>query len=275
VVHQGEVAYRSYLGAGRARLEPGLRLCLPILHKIYRVDLRECGVDLKSIYCFTKDNVPVTVSGTLFHRVLNAEKALFEVRYYLDAVQNIGQSSVRAVMGRFDYDEAIKNRADLNRELQLVIADSIAMWGIECGRFEMKVFEPQNDHVARHLEKQMEAERSRRENELNTQALIRSAEGSRDSEMLKADGIFYSAQKVSDAKRYEVEQATQATINQIKEVKLAVPDLENDKVLAFLVERERLAHLKSIANSPGTKTYFIDPKSAFPTISTVLSENSK
>jgi len=94
---------------------------------------------------------------------LNAEKALFEVQHYLYAVQDIGQSSVRAVLGRFDYDEAIKLRTELNRELQVVIADSIAVWGIECGRFEMKVFEPQNDNVARHLEKQMEAERSRRE----------------------------------------------------------------------------------------------------------------
>jgi regulator of protease activity HflC (stomatin/prohibitin superfamily) len=270
VVYQGEVAYRSFLGTGRHRLEPGLRLEIPILHAVYRVDLRECGTDIEPLYCYTKDNVPVAVSGTLFHRVLDAEKALFEVTDYQTAVQNIGQSCVRAVMGRFDYDEAIKQRSELNSELRLVIADSIKMWGIECARFEMKLFQPQNEHVARSLEKQMEAERNRRENELNTQALIRSAEGTRDSEMLKADSLYYNAQKVSDAQRYAVEQATQAAINQIKEVKAAVPNLSDDKVLDYILESKRLEHLKAIASSNSSKTYFIDPKSAFPAVSTLF-----
>jgi len=93
--------------------------------------------------------------------------------------------------------------------------------------------------------------------------------------MLKADALYYNAQKVSDAKRYEVEQATQGTINQIKEVKGAVPELDDGQVLAFLLERERLQHLKSIANSSaGTKTYFIDPKSAFPAVSTLFAEKT-
>lgn len=61
----------------------------------------------------------------------------------------------------------------------------------------MKGFQPQNDHVAKSLEKQMEAERGRRENELNTQ-VVRTSEGVRDSEKLKADAIYYAAQKVSD-----------------------------------------------------------------------------
>lgn len=270
VINQAEVSYRSLLGEGRVRLDPGLRLDLPILHTVHRVDLRECGSELESICCFTKDNVPVEVSGTLFHRVVDAEKALFEVQDYLSAILSVGQSSVRAVMGRFDYDEAIKNRSKLNNELRSVIADSIEIWGVECGRFEMKMFQPQNEHVARHLEKQMEAERSRRENELNTQALVRSAEGSRDSEMLQADALYYNAMKVSDSKRYEIEQDTLAVANQISQVKKAVPSLSDDKVLEYILESKRLDHLQAIAKSTTSKTYFIDPKSAFPAINTLF-----
>lgn len=205
-------------------------------------------------------------------RVFDAEKALFEVHNYASAVSAIGQSCVRAVIGRFDYDEAIKHRARLNDELKAVIADSIKGWGVECGRFEMKGFHPQNEHVARHLEKQMEAERNRRENELNTQALVRTAEGSRDAEMLKVDAEYYSAQKLSDARRYEVEQATQAVVDQIREVQSAVPGISNEKVLTFILESKRLNHLGSIASGANNKIYFIDPKSSFPAINTVLSD---
>lgn len=216
VVNQAEIAYRSFLGSDRVRLEPGLRLSLPIFHKTSRVDMRERGSDLDEIRCYSKDNVPVLVSGTLFHRVLDADLALFEVQDYVSSVLDVGQSSVRAVIGRFDYDAAIKNRSEINDELRTVVADSVKAWGVECSRFEMKAYEPQNAHVAKSLEKQMEAERNRRENELSTQVVIRTAEGARDAEKLKADAQYYQAQKVSDAQRYEIEQATQAAINQVR-----------------------------------------------------------
>lgn len=215
IVNQAEVAYRSFLGSNRVRLDPGLQLSLPLMHKICRVDMREVGSELDSMCCYSKDNVPVYVSGTLFHRVFDADLALFEVQNYRTAVLAIGQSCVRAVIGRFDYDAAIKNRSEINEELRTVVADSIKAWGVECSRFEMKVYEPQSDHVAKALEKQMEAERSRRENELATLVVVRTAEGARDAEKLKADAHFYQAQKVSDAQRYEIEQATQAAINQV------------------------------------------------------------
>jgi regulator of protease activity HflC (stomatin/prohibitin superfamily) len=272
VVNQAEIAYRSFLGSNRIRLEPGLNLTVPLLHRTNRVDMRESGVCMNEIRCFTKDNVPVIVSGTLFHKVFDAEKALFGVQDYLESVDNVGQSSARAVIGRFDYDNAIKNRTEINDELRVVVADSIKEWGVDCTRFEMNVFEPQNEHVAKSLEKQMEAERGRRENELNTQAVVRTAEGARDSAKLNADAIYYATQKVSDAQRYDVEQITQAIINQIHEIKAAVPGLCDEKVLQFMLESKRLEHLQAIAKSSSNKTYFIDPKSAFPAVNTLLAE---
>lgn len=202
VVNQPEIAYRSFLGSDRVRLEPGLRLSLPIFYITSRVDMCERGSDLDEIRCYSKDNMPVLVSGTLFHRELDADLALLEVQDYVSSVLDVRQSSVRAVIGRFDYDAAIKNRSEIN---------------VECSRFEMKAYEPQNAHVAKSVEKQMEAERNRRENELSTQVVVRTAEGARDAEKLKADAQYYQAQKVSDAQRYDIEQATQAAINQVSD----------------------------------------------------------
>lgn len=61
---------------------------------------------------------------------------------------------------------------------------------------------------------------------------------------------------------------------QIREVKAAVPNLSDEKVLAYLLEKQRLQHLQSVAASPNSKTYFIDPASAFPGVSTVLAEGA-
>ena len=266
VVNQAEIAYRELLGANRTKLDPGLRLNLPIFHKIHRVDMRERSIDVQHLGCCTKDNVPVTISGTLFFKVIDAEKACFSVKNYVSSVTAVGESTTRTIMGTFEYDAAIRSRNEITTELQKVIGDSIKEWGVECTRFEMKVFEPQNKEVAKHLEKQMEAERARRENELNTQALVRSAEGNRDAEKLKADAKFYSVQKNSEAEKYEVDQKTLAITNQLKQIKLVCTDLTNKEVLHFLLEKERLLHLEELAKNSANKTYFLDPMSMFPKV---------
>jgi len=181
VVNQSEIAYRQFLGMNRIKLEPGFRLKLPFLHQIDRVDMRERAIDFKGLNGFTSDNVPVSVNGTLFYKVVDAEKACFSVSNYWNAIASVGESTSRAVIGRFSYDKIISDRNQFNSELVKLIGKSIDEWGITCNRFEITEFAPQNKEVAKHLEKQMEAERSRRENELNTQAKVRTAEGDRDT----------------------------------------------------------------------------------------------
>ena len=143
-----------------------------------------------NLNAFTSDNVPVSVAGSLFFKVEDPEKALFSVSNYEDAVSNIGESSARAVIGKFTYDKIISQRTDINTEMVKTIDKSLDIWGILCNRFEITDFAPQNEKVARHLEKQMEAERSRRENELNTQAKIRTSEGERDAIKLQSDAKY-------------------------------------------------------------------------------------
>lgn len=273
VINQAELAYREFLGSNRVKLEPGLRINIPILHQIHRIDRKETGIPVDHLNCFTKDNVPVVASGTLFFKVDNAEKACFEVNNYVDSIHAVGSSSTRAVIGRFDYDETIKEREKLNTELQKVIGDSIKNWGVDCTRFEMNVFEPQNHHVAKQMEKQMEAERARRENELNTQANIRTAEGEKSSQIHKADGSFYSAQKIAEAERYKIDQSTEALINRVNQIKKIMPNLSDKEVMTIILEEKRLEHLKELAHNPnGSKTYFVDPSSMFPSVKALLGD---
>lgn len=271
VVQQAEICYREFLGANRVKLEPGLRISLPVLHTIHRVDIREQGIPIDHFNCVTQDNVPVIASGTLFFRVVDAEKACFSVANYVDSVEAVGSSSARAVIGSFDYDEIIKSRSTLNTELQKVVGKSIENWGIDCTRFEIGKFDPQNKHTLENLEKQMQAERNRRENELNTQANVRTAEGEKLSKQHHADGEYYSATRSADAQKYNVDKSTEALVNRVNEIKSALPGLTDAEVMTIILEERRLEHLKEIAHNPaGKTTYFVDPKSAFPSVSALF-----
>ncbi len=267
IVNQAEIAYRQFLGMNRTRLEPGIRLKLPFLHQVDRVDMRERCINVQDLAAFTSDNVPVSVSGALFFKIEDAEKACFSVSNYIDAICNVGESSSRAVIGKFTYDKIISQRNEINTELVKTIDNSIDTWGIHCSRFEITNFGPQNQEVARHLEKQMEAERNRRENELNTQAKVRTAEGERDAVKLNADAQYYQVKLEAESKSYTIEQNALALSKQIDIIKTSLKgntDVTDGKVLDFILELERQKNLNSIATNNKNSVYFVDPRNMFP-----------
>lgn len=262
VVNQAEVAYREFLGQNRVRLEPGLRVNIPIFHNLSRVSLKENLVELNDQDAFTKDNVPVTVSGTVFFKIVDAEKVCFSVQNPILAVKSVGESSFRAVIGRFDYDEIIANRNDINNEMLKILGKTTLEWGINTTRLEIQNFGPQNKEVARELEKQMQAERSRRENELQTQANIRSAEGAKQIAILDSEGSLIAAKNKAEAFKYELTATSDGLSDQIKSLST---NFSGDTVKAaqFLLEIKRLEHLQQLAGSPN-KVYFMSPDGVFP-----------
>lgn len=273
VVHQAEVAYRELLGRSRVRLEPGLRLDLPILHSVRRVDMREGMIKVPDLSAYTKDNVPVTVSGTLFFKPTDAEKACYEVTNYNKAVAAVGESSFRAVVGRFEFDQIIANRNTLNQELVSVIGGSLDKWGVACSRCEVQNFGPQNKVVAAQLEKQMEAERRRRENELDTQAAIRTAEGAKARAILESEGELAAARNRADALKYEMNAEAVALAEQVTNLTASTGSAVAAQQL--LLEMKRLEHLRKIAKGTN-RVYFLDPAGNYPStvpITDLLNKN--
>ncbi len=263
VVNQGEICYREFLGTNRVKLEPGLRINLPILHKIQRVDMRETGNEIKNIKAFTQDNVPVIIGGTLFHKVFDPELACFSVENYKSSVLAIGESATRSIIGRFEYDLIIRERNALNKELINVIGDSIKQWGIDCTRFEIQEFNPQNQEVRKQLEQQMEQERKRRANELETLTKIRTAEGLKQEAVLVSEGQSISLKNLADAEKYAVEIKTLALSNQINTLKEILETNEN--VVNYLLETKRIEEFGKIASSTNKEIFFVNPKGLIPT----------
>lgn len=262
IINQSEVAYREFLGQNRIKLEPGLRIDMPFFHKVIKVSLKEMFVPLRDQDAYTKDNVPVKVSGTVFFKIIDPEKVCFSIQNPVGSVQSVGESSFRAVIGRFDYDEIISNRNKISIEMLNILGETTHDWGINTTRLEIQNFGPQNSDVARQLEKQMQAERSRRENELQTQADIRSAEGAKQILILNSEGSLIAARNKSESLKYELTATSDALSSQIKQL---AEQFKGDtaKAAAYLIEMKRLEHLQQLASTPN-KVYFMSPDGIFP-----------
>ena len=249
-------------------MKPGLRLSIPVLHEIQKVDMREAGMTVEKIDAYTKDNVPVQLSAVLFYQVKNAYKACFEVNDYRAGIRSVGTSSLRSIVGQFEYDQIIGDRNRINKEWLLVVGNSIEHWGVQTMKAEIQSFGPLDASVAKTLEKQMDAERDRRQQELNTRAKINISEGEKQSTILQSEGSLVAAknlaeahlltvQKEAEGKKYSIELETSALVQQLQAIS---EQLHGDHHLAvqYLLARKRFDELQAIASGTNNSTYFIN-----------------
>ncbi|TFK68051.1 hypothetical protein BDN72DRAFT_769851 [Pluteus cervinus] len=280
IVQQGYEGWRLSLGRNPVKLEPGLSIALPIYHSIQHVDMREMSVSIPNLPGYTSDNVPVTCSGSLLFRIVDGYKACFEVSDVHSNIKNTGMSAMRSVLGSFTYDQVISDRNEINKRLNTVIGGSITNWGVECSRFEIQTFQPANREVERQLELQMEAERNRRKQLLDTEAQINVAEGNKQRVILESEGNLAAKTNEADATYKmvfrEAEARQQQAVMEAKAVAQQVEELarsiaadrenvtptERQQALNTLVELKRLEQLKAIANSHSNTTYFFGDKAA-------------
>jgi regulator of protease activity HflC (stomatin/prohibitin superfamily) len=232
------------------------------------VDMREVGLTVEKIDAYTKDNVPVQLSAVLFYQVTNAYKACFGVTDYRSGIRSVGTSSLRSIVGQFEYDQIIGDRNKLNKEWLHVVGDSVEHWGLKTTKAEIQSFGPLDASVAKTLEKQMDAERDRRQQELNTRAKINISEGEKQSAILHSEGQLIAAKNLADAallaaqreaegQKYTIEQETLALTTQLETIS---KQLNNDYYLAvqYLLARRRFDELQAIANGQNNATYFIN-----------------
>jgi len=182
VVQQYERGVVFRLGRVRRVVrEPGLRLIVPIVDRMRKVNLQITTFSVPGQDCITRDNVSVRVDAVVYFRVIDPVKALVNVRDYLFATSQVAQTSLRAVIGRADLDELLSNRDKLNAELTGIIdTPTEDPWGVKVERVEVKdVALP--DSMKRSMSRQAEAERERR------------------ARVIAADGEFQASKKLAQA----------------------------------------------------------------------------
>lgn len=149
------------LGKFHMTKQPGLRLIYPWIDKMTKIPIRIVTMDVPSQEIITKDNVSVRVNAVVYFRVLDPEKAFLEVEEYLQATQQIAQTTLRSVLGQAELDELLSNREELNVQLQDIVDKLTDPWGIKVTTVEVKDVEL-TEELKRAMAKQAEAERERR-----------------------------------------------------------------------------------------------------------------
>jgi regulator of protease activity HflC (stomatin/prohibitin superfamily) len=159
---------------------PGLIIIIPIVQQMVRVDLRTLVLDVPTQDLITKDNVSVKVNAVLYFRVVDPQKAIINVENYMEATEQLAQTTLRSVLGQHELDELLAERERLNSDVQAILDAQTDQWGIKVANVEIKHVDI-DESMIRAIAKQAEAERERR------------------AKIIHAEGEAQAAQKLVEA----------------------------------------------------------------------------
>ena len=140
---------------------PGLVLLLPVVQQMVKVGLRTVVMDVPSQDVISKDNVSVKVSAVVYFRVMEPKLAIIAVEDYLNAINQLSQTTLRSVLGQHDLDEMLSSRNQLNTDIQTILDEHTDAWGIKVSNVEIKRVDL-DESMIRAIARQAEAERERR-----------------------------------------------------------------------------------------------------------------
>ncbi|MDD3372700.1 MAG: SPFH domain-containing protein [Methanoculleus bourgensis] len=191
IVQPYEQGLQIRLGQYIGRMNPGFRWVIPLITRVVKLDLRTEVMDVPRQEVITKDNSPTNVDAIVYVRVIDPEKAYFEVMNYRSATVALAQTSLRGIIGDMELDEVLYNRDIINARLRDILDRETDAWGVKVERVEIKEVDPVGP-VKQAMTEQTAAERERRAAILRADGEKRSAilraEGSRQSIILEAEG---------------------------------------------------------------------------------------
>jgi regulator of protease activity HflC (stomatin/prohibitin superfamily) len=181
----------TVFGEYRGLLGPGLNVIPPLVSQTHTYDMRTQTLDVPSQEAITEDNSPVTADAVIYVRVMDAEKAYLEVDNYREAVSNLAQTTLRAVIGDMELDDTLKKREEINARIRRELDRPTDEWGVRIESVEVQEVMPTRTVVSA-MEQQTAAERRRRAMILEAQGERRSAieraEGEKASSIIRAQG---------------------------------------------------------------------------------------
>ncbi|WP_435073011.1 SPFH domain-containing protein [Halorubrum sp. HHNYT27] len=181
----------TVFGEYRKLLQPGINIIPPFVSRTYPFDMRTQTLDVPRQEAITRDNSPVTADAVVYIKVMDAKKAFLEVDDYKNAVSNLAQTTLRAVIGDMELDDTLNKRQEINAKIRRDLDEPTDEWGIRVESVEVREVNPSKD-VQQAMEQQTSAERRRRAMILEAQGERRSAveqaEGAKQSNIIRAQG---------------------------------------------------------------------------------------
>ncbi|HTL39530.1 MAG TPA: slipin family protein [Methylomirabilota bacterium] len=161
IVQQYQLGVVFRLGKIVGTKDPGLNWVIPYIETVKNVDLRTITLPVQPQKIITKDNVSVDVSVVAYYKVADPVKSIVAIENVMNAINQIAQTTVRNIVGRFQLDEILSERDTINQEIQRVLDSHTEPWGVIVSTVEIKDIElPEN--MQRAMAKQAEAEREKR-----------------------------------------------------------------------------------------------------------------
>jgi regulator of protease activity HflC (stomatin/prohibitin superfamily) len=192
IVPQANAYVVERLGRYHTTMQAGFHLIFPLVDRVSRkVNMMEQVADFAPQPVITKDNVTIRIDTVLYYRVTDAKQYAYGVSNPLMALENLTSTTLRNIIGELELDETLTSREVINTNMRTALEQATQAWGIQTTRVELKNITPPAA-IQDAMEKQMKAERERREAILiaegEKQSAILVAEGRKQSAILNAEG---------------------------------------------------------------------------------------
>ena len=213
IVPQSKAFVLERLGAYYQTWDTGLHVKIPFIDRIAKtVSLKEQVVDFKPQPVITKDNVTMQIDTVVFFQITDPKLYCYGVESPISAIENLSATTLRNIIGELELDSTLTSRDTINAKIRVILDEATDPWGIKVNRVELKNIIPPRE-IQDAMEKQMKAERERREAILRAegekQSRILVAEGHKESKILEAEAEKQSAilraEAVKEAKIREAE----------------------------------------------------------------------
>lgn len=221
IVPQAQAYVIERLGAYQGSWQVGIHIKIPLIDRVAnKVSLKEQVVDFPPQPVITKDNVTMKIDTVVYYQITDPKLYTYGVEHPISAIENITATTLRNIIGDLELDETLTSRDTINTKMRSILDAATDPWGIKVNRVELKNIIPPAE-IQDAMEKQMKAERERRESILRAEGEKRSsvlvAEGKKESAILEAQGLRESeilrAEATKQTRILEAQGEAEAIVN--------------------------------------------------------------
>jgi len=228
VVQQSRAYVVERLGAYSATWGVGLHIKIPFIERVVKkVSLKEQVADFDPQPVITKDNVTMQIDTVIYFQITDPKLYTYGVEHPMNAIENLTATTLRNIIGDMELDQSLTSRDVINAKMRSILDEATDPWGIKVNRVELKNILPPKE-IQNAMEKQMKAERERRESILQAegqkQSQILVAEGEKQSAVLRAEAEREAAILRAEADRQAAILKAEGEAEAIRKVQLALAD---------------------------------------------------
>ena len=250
IVQQSKAYVIERLGAFPSVWGVGMHFKLPFIERVVKkVSLKEQVADFDPQPVITKDNVTMQIDTVIYFQITDPKLYTYGVEYPMSAIENLTATTLRNIIGELELDQSLTSRDTINAKMRSILDEATDPWGIKVNRVELKNILPPRE-IQNAMEKQMKAERERRESILQAEgekaSKVLIAEGEKQSVLLQADAAKQAKIMAAEAEAMSILKVQQALADSMRMLNENAP---NDQVIKL----KALEALEKVADGKATK----------------------